>query len=135
MLAGMLIKQRLNHRRGICQIREVEQRHAVLNLENQLAGAVEINAHPHSRAGLRLVPLGRAVYLNYDRSVSKMAKEMTDEEIREMVKKRFVVSGYKGYMKSAVDREIEKREMRKLTKYAAKLRTAQDIPNEKGDLT
>lgn len=64
-----------------------------------------------------------------------MAKEMTDEEIREMVKKRFVVSGYKGYMKSAVDREIEKREMRKLTKYAAKLRTAQDIPNEKGDLT
>ena len=64
-----------------------------------------------------------------------MAKEMTDDEIRELVKKRFVVSGYKGYMNHAVDKEIENRKLARLAVYSKKLRTAHDIPNEKGDLT
>lgn len=71
MLAGILIKQRLNHRRGICQISEVEQRHAVLNLENQMAGAVEINANPHSRATRRMADLDWASYLDEEWSILK----------------------------------------------------------------
>ena len=64
-----------------------------------------------------------------------MEKEMTDEEIREIVEKRWIAGGRIGSLTYAIRKEKEDRILAARRRYANALRTVQDIPNEKGDLT
>lgn len=63
---------------------------------------------------------------------------MTENELKQLkalIKKRFVVATPKPLSKYALSKEIESQKLRQLSAYSKKLRTAADIPNEKGDLT
>ena len=64
-----------------------------------------------------------------------MGKEMTDDEIREMVRKRWLAAGCIGSVNFQIEKEIQNNRFNKLRKYAKKLRTEQNIPNERGPLT
>lgn len=64
-----------------------------------------------------------------------MAEEMTREEIKAMVRRRFIVSGRVRYRNYVEDKKIEDKKLESLSAYSKKLKTAADIPNEKGDLT
>lgn len=92
----------------------------------------ESNAHPHSLSARRLVALDWTGNLNYDRSVVEMEKEMTDEEIKAMVRRRFIVSGRVRYRNYVEDKKIEDKKLESLSAYSKKLKASDDIPNKKG---
>lgn len=64
-----------------------------------------------------------------------MEKEMTDEEIKAIVEKRWIAGGRIGSLTYAMRKEKEEQVLAARRRYANGLRTAQDIPNEKRDLT
>ena len=62
-------------------------------------------------------------------------KKITAEELKALIEKRFIITGPKALSQYALNKEIEGKKLAQLSLYSSKLKTAQDIPNERGPLT